>query len=217
MKMHIDSSKDIIRCRDILLKKMKIQQDKLKIARNKNSKDQNKYLENIRQINISLRKLENLLMKTAKFKTSEFVDFMSKFLTLTEGDFVSTKIVVEDEMYDKSESKKKNTYYMVSDKASSEFVKGHVKNEVGLTYFLDFDANEDVTLFGGKDVYPFNLSLDIKNMFYKYPKLIDAIYELIDLKLDNEQISDKERYEIVLNNTVIRNLNNSDNLSKKKS
>ena len=50
-----------------------------------------------------------------------------------------------------------------------------------------------------------------------HPKLIDAIYELIDLKLDNEQISDKERYEIVLNNTVIRNLNNSDDLSKKKS
>ena len=164
MKMHIDSSKDIIRCRDILLKKMKIQQDKLKIARNKNSKDQNKYLENIRQINISLRKLENLLMKTAKFKTSEFVDFMSKFLTLTEGDFVSTKIVVEDEMYDKSESKKKNTYYMVSDKASSEFVKGHVKNEVGLTYFLDFDANEDVTLFGGKDVYPFS------TLLYRIPR-----------------------------------------------
>ena len=213
MKMRINSSKDIIKCRDILLKKLKIQKEKLKIARNKNSKDQDKYVENIRQINISLQKLDNLLIKTAKFKTSEFASFMTKFLVLTEGDFVLNELEVEDWHFDYTKAKK-NKYFIISDKASSEHISNNIRNEVELTYFLDFSAGPDVTFLSGDTTYLFTLNLDIKNQFSRYPRLVDAIYSLIDLKLANEEITDKERFNAVLEDTINSNLVRSNKLAK---
>ena len=213
MKMRINSSKDIIKCRDILLKKLKTQKEKLKIARNKNSKDQDKYVENIRQINISLQKLDNLLIKTAKFDTGEFASFMTKFLVLTEGDFVLNELEVEDWHFDYTKAKK-NKYFIISDKASSEHISHNIRNEVELTYFLDFSAGPDVTFLSGDTTYLFTLNLDIKNQFSRYPRLVDAIYSLIDLKLANEEITDKERFNAVLEDTLNSNFVRSNKLEK---
>ena len=208
MKMEINSSKDFIKCRDIILKNMK--SESLKYKRTNDVK----HLDNVQKLQNALNKLEDLISYYSTYDTKDFALFMKNFLTLTEGDFVSTKIVVEDERYDKSEPKKKNTYYMVSDKASSEFVKGHVRNEIELTYFLDFHANEDVTFFDKKFVFPFNRKLRIKSEFSKYPRLEEAIYELIDLKLDNPAISDIKRFHVVLENALRNNLNNSNERKK---
>lgn len=213
MKMHINSSKDIVKCRDLLLKKLNIQKEKIKIAKIKNSKDQDKYANNIKQIKVSLQKLDSLLMKTAKFKTEEFASFMTKFLVLTEGDFVLNEIEVDDWHYDFTKPKK-NKYFIISDKASSEHISNNIKNEAELTYFLDFSAGPDVTVLEGDNTYLFTLNLHVKNQFSRYPRLVEAIYDLIDLKLADEEITDQERFDIVLENTVNSNIIRSNKLEK---
>jgi len=200
MKMEINSSKDFIKCRDIILKNMK--SESLKYKRTNDIT----HLDNVQKLQDALNKLEDLISYYSTYDTKDFALFMKNFLILTEGNYELTEVNVHD--YDNRYSKN-NTYYMISDSATKEYVTNNINNEADLTYFLDFHADEDVTFFDTKFVYPFDRKLRIKSEFSKYPRLEEAIYELIDLKLDNPGISDIKRFHVVLENTLRNNLNNS--------
>ena len=204
MKMEINSSKDFIKCRDLILKSLKSESIKYKRT------NDIKHLDNIRKLQDALGKLEDLISYYSTYDTKDFALFMKNFLILTEGDYELTEVNVKDyNRYGRN-----NTYYMISDPATKEYVTNNIDNEADLTYFLDFHAEEDVTFFDTKFVYPFDRKLRMKNDFSKYPRLEQAIYELIDLKLDNPAISDIKRFHVVLENTLRSNLNNSNERKK---
>ena len=56
----------------------------------------------------------------------------------------------------------------------------------------------------------------MKEAFAKHKRLKTAIYELIDIKIKHPELTDQERFEIVLKNTVRRNLNKIYSYQKEK-
>ena len=157
-----------------------------------------------------IREMEPDFRENATFKTDEFTSFMVQFLTLTEGNFAKTKfrpVSKDGELGD-------TTYYVISSPETKEALKETIKTDVDLAKFISGKSPEDVTKLRGDYIYPFKKNLRMKDKFARYDRLKIAIYELMQLKMDNPEITDKERYQIVLENTVMRNLKRSDNIIK---
>ena len=142
----------------------------------------------MRDIGEMLKDLEVTFRQTGTFKTNEFVEFLTKFFTLTEGGKArGLKLDLEP-----FENEKVPSYYVVGNEETVDFITD-IKGEV---------------------VYPFKENLTMKDKYGDHYRLKYAIYELMQLKVDHPDITDKERYEIVLANTVRRNLIKSEQEKK---
>ena len=149
-----------------------------------------------------VKEMEPTFKETGTFRTDEFTSFMAQFFTLTEGNFVKTKF----RPIHKDGNLGNITYYVVSSPETKEVLRETIETDLDLAKFIKGDSPEDVTKFKGDYVYPFKNNLRMKDKFARYDRLKIAIYELMQLKLDYPNITDKERYEIVLRNTIRRNL-----------
>ena len=168
-------------------------------------------LQRMKYLKTKLQNIEKIFRETAIFKTDEFVDFMTKFLTLTEGNYVKTKF----RPVTTSGEEKPVDYYMISYPETRESLKEVIKDQYDLKRFLFGRSPEDVTKFKGPYTYPFKKNSKMKNKYTRHSRLKIAIYELMQLKIDNPNITDEERYNIVLENTVKRNFVNSNKKDSK--
>lgn len=167
-----------------------------------------KQVERIRSINKELEKIESLYARLAIFNADEFSHFMTQFLILTEGNYVRTRIHPRNST--------KATHYVISSKETKEFLKEHIKTSDDVERFFRAKTPSDVTKIEGPTVYPFDKSLKMKNDFAKHPRLKDAIYEFMQIKASFPAFLDTEIFDIVLNNTLRRNLKRSEDLYYKK-
>ena len=228
--MEIKTVKEMIKCRNYLLKQLKIQQEKYAALGNnpfKNSKEKNEVYERILQLNDALDGIREIMYKGANFKTSEFAKFMTDFLILTKGNFKLTELTIASdynpdetffEQLKRKRARKKGIrlpnikgtkHYFISDPATKEFILENIYDEEDLETFLDMGYTKDLTMFDSYQTYLFNSDFTMKRKFARYPRLKTAIYELIQLKMDNPRLTDEERFQMVLNNTVRRNLKRS--------
>ena len=228
--------KDIIKQRNILLARLNKESNKLdnisKIPFNK--KEKSRINNRINKINDDLDKLEKILYECSNFKTNDFAEFMYHFLLLTEGDFKLTKLplaATKEEnspfkimQFKKAKKRKKrfhdikeNMYYFISDDSTQYFIFDKIFEESDIKYNIYFEDTKDLTILSGSHTYPFDEYLTMKKEFARYPRFKTAIYELIQLKLDNPQLNDYQRFKIVLENTIRRNYKKSHSYQKKKS
>ena len=213
--MEIRNTRDMINSRNYLLKKLAIEYQKL----DKLSKSPF---------------VEEIMIRGAKFKSSDFAVFLENFLDLTEEGFKLTKFKVADAILDETLSQKiKRTKawkkgihiddvqgkwcYFISDEATREVILENIFDEDDLEDFKDNEASKNVIILDEYNTYPFNNNFKMKDEFAKHKRLKTAIYELINLKIKHPELTDQERLEKVLQNTVRRNLNRSYNKNKKES
>ena len=159
-------------------------------------------LQRMKDLRNQIREIEPIFKENGSFKTDEFTDFMAKFLSLTEQSSVKSKWKGTD---------KKATYYVVSTPEELEILKESVKTRAD---FDKFSRLKGVTRIKGEVVYPFKSNLKMKDKYRDHYRLKIAIYELMQLKLEHPEMTDEERYSIVLENTVRRNLEQSSKISK---
>ena len=229
-RLHI---KDIIKKRNYLLIKLNKENQKLQNQNPLNIKEKNNIKKTIEKINKKLDKLEDILYECAEFKTKDFAEFMFHFLLLTEGDFKLTELPLANIRAENSPLKilqfkkaKKNKqrfhnieedmYYFISDESTKEFILKNLFEESDIKYNLYFEETKDLTILSDEYTYPFEEDLTMNKKFARYPRLKTAIYELIQLKLDNPTLNDYERFRIVLENTIKRNYKKNNYYQKKK-
>lgn len=175
----------------------------------KSKEAKKKLIIEIEIINNKLSEIESLLKKTTNFKRDEFKDFMTNILCLTEGSYGNYTYTVyrnpEEKIFFKKNKEK--IYHLICKKDTIEYIKENIYYDYEFINFINDSNLYDVTLFEEEIIYPFNLDLTIRPKYARYPKLKNAIYELIQLKLDNPDITDEERYQIVIANTFKRTQN----------
>ena len=227
--MEIKNTRDMINKRNYLLKKLYIEYAKLdKLSKSPfvNRKEKNNIYENIRDYKYNLNCIEEIMIKGAKFKSSDFAVFLENFLDLTEEGFKLTKFKVADAILDETLSqriKRKKAWkkgihiddvqgkwcYFISDEVTKEFIEENIFDEYDLEDFKDSEISKDVIILDEYNTYPFNYDFKMKKEFAKHKRLKTAIYELINLKIKHPELTDQERFEKVLQNTIRRNLNRS--------
>ena len=235
--MEIRNTRDMINSRNYLLKKLAIEYQKLdKLSKSPfvNRKEKNIINETINYCKYKLNNIEEIMIRGSKFKTSEFAKFLEDFLYLTEEGTKVTSFKVADSILEETISQKikrekawkKGIHvddvqgrwcYFVSDEATKEFILENIFDEYDLEDFKDSDASKNVIIMDEYNIYPFNRDFQMKEEFANHKRLKRAIYELINLKIRHPELSDEERFQKVLKNTVKRNLNRSYNYQKKKS
>ena len=235
--MEIRNTRDMINSRNYLLKKLAIEYQKLdKLSKSPfvNRKEKSIINETINYCKYKLDNIEEIMIRGAKFKSSDFAVFLENFLDLTEEGFKLTKFKVADAILDETLSQKiKRTKawkkgihiddvqgkwcYFISDEATREVILENIFDEDDLEDFKDNEASKNVIILDEYNTYPFNNNFKMKDEFAKHKRLKTAIYELINLKIKHPELTDQERLEKVLQNTVRRNLNRSYNKNKKES
>ncbi len=203
---------ELVQYRNFLYRCMKRELRNCKIAERRELKSVGREirLNSLREIQDRIYDLEDTFRKNGTFKSEEFADFLTQFLTLTETDTVKTSF---RPTLSTGETKD-ITHYVICSPEIRDILKENVKTDIDLARFWKTKTNEDIIKISGDTVYPFNNNLKMSSQFRRHKRLKIAIYELMQLKIDNPEITDKERYEIVLNNTIKRNLRRCNNSSK---
>ena len=221
--MEIKSTREMINYRNYLLTKLNIEYDKLDQINNNpyvKRKDKKAIRKSIDIYKAGLNHIEKIMRNGAEFKTEDFASFLEKFLAITDSDIKITKIKVADEileerLYQKiriermlKKSDRINNVngrwcYFVSNEDQQEFILNNIFDDYDLDYHKNGEILNNVLILDEYTTYPF-YNFQIKNEFLRYKRLKTAIYELIDLKLKNPNLTDKERLEIVLENTKNR-------------
>ena len=232
--MPITKIKDLIKHRNTIYNELKKELEHLerleRLPLHYQEKDNTRV--RIRDLEDELDCIRDFLRKTATFKTKEFVDFMTKFLVLTEGDYKSTEITLLEDIptgrgpiYEKfsrrnykdmTRDMSGKKVYFISDDTTSEYLEDNIYTEDDLNRYLILAKTDDVTYFEDGKYHPFNDNFSVKKEIASHPRLKTAIYELIQLRMDNADLTDKERFETVLENTIIRNYKRSNTSYEKK-
>lgn len=142
-----------------------------------------------------LKEVEDRFIETGTFNADLFTTFMAKFLTITEDERMKAKFKSSDG----------KSLYVICSPFTLGFLRNSIKTNKDLEKFVNGDATEDVTKIKGEVVYPFDKNLNMKEKYASHYRLKYAIYELMQLKVDHPELSEEERYNIVLNNTLRRN------------
>lgn len=164
----------------------------------------------IKSIKERIDEINTIFKETGTFKSDGFATFLAQFLTLTEGEFVKTTFIPTKDGKDGEA-----TFYLVSSPETKELLRETIKTKSDLTKFIYSNSPEDVTKIKGKYVYPFRKNLRMKPKYAKHYRLKYAIYELMQLKYDHPDMTDEERYTIVLENTLKRNFSRNGEDEKK--
>lgn len=222
--MEIKNTRDMINKRNYLLKRLYIENEKLdKLGKSPfvNRKEKNIIYRNISDYKYELDCIEEIMIKGSKFKSSEFAEFLEKFLSLTEKDYKVTCIKIVEEIAnerlynkikvtgnrDKLDNMPGKWCYFICDKETEDFIFNNILDEYDLEDFKESEASNDVLILETFNTYPFNIDFRMKKEFSKHKRLKTAIYELINLKIKQPELTNEERFQIVLQNTVRRNIN----------
>lgn len=232
--MQIKNVKQLIKYRNYLLKLLKLKYIELdKLGKNpfSNIKEKRKLRDTLEEINYNLDDIKRFLYTSTCFKSSEFYEFAEKFLVLTEPNYTITKFKVANPYADETLSEKiiRNIYwkkgkrlnsvkgkwcYAISDRSTRKYILKNIFDEDDLDEYK-YDKKSDVIIIDEFYTHPFEKYM-MKEEFRKHKKLKTAIYELINLKIKHPELTDEERFEKVLQNTIRRNLNKSYGYQKKK-
>lgn len=230
--MKIKEVKDIIKYRNYLFKALEEKTKQLTYYEN-TQKDKRNLKKQISNINQQLDKLEKLLQKTATFNSKDFAIFLTKYLTLTDNNYYFTELIIPDfsnlEIYElpelirvrkakKNKIRPKNpkgdSYYFISDEIIKDYIEENIYDINDLEDFIDRVSPQNCIIFDKENVYPFRKDLRLNELYSYFPKIKKAIYELIQLKLKRPSISDEERFKIVLDKTISKNIGKSKNIYK---
>ena len=227
--MEIKSAKDMIKKRNYLLRKLQTEYIKLdKLSKNpfKDTKEKNTIYGNIQTIKDNLYIVEKTIYDGSHIKSNDFYYFITDLLKLTDEDLEIIKIRVADiypnetliQKIKREKSWKKGIRiddvqgkwcYFITDSTTKEIIDENIFDEYDLEDFIDSNLSKDTIIIDTFNLYPFNKDLSMKEEYRKHKKIKNAIYELIDLKIKQPELTDEERFQIVLQNTVRRNLNKS--------
>ena len=153
------------------------------------------------------KSLEKLFQENATFKSEEFAKFIRMVFILTEEKYALTKL----------KNKKTNEpVYIISEFPARDFVLNELQTEKDLETFIK-KSPEGTIILRGEETYPFKENAKMDEQFSKHKRLRLAIYDLIQLKLNNPYISDEERMKEELSFVLQTNLRNSYLSSTKKS
>ena len=227
--MEIKSAKDMIKKRNYLLRKLQTEYIKLdKLSKNpfKDTKEKNTIYGNIQTIKDNLYIVEKTIYDGSHVKSNDFYYFITDLLKLTDEDLEIIKIRVADiypnetliQKIKREKSWKKGIRiddvqgkwcYFITDSTTKEIIDENIFDEYDLEDFIDSNLSKDTIIIDTFNLYPFNKDLAMKEEYRKHKKIKNAIYELIDLKIKQPELTDEERFQIILQNTVRRNLNKS--------
>ena len=234
--MEITSARDMINCRNYLIKHLRknyIKLEKLGNSPFTNTKEKKIINERIEDCKYGLRQIEKLMYESTNFKSHEFYEFLKKFITLTEENYKVYVLRIADsypsetliEKIKRESAWKKGKRlddvqgkwcYFVSDEATKEFIEETIFDEDDLEEFIE-NKDQDVIIIDTYNTKFFDLDYRIKKEYKKHPRLKTAIYELINLKIKHPELTDQERFNKVLKNTVRRNLDKGyDNIKESK-
>lgn len=236
--MEIKGAKEMVKYRDVLLANLEneyIKLDNLSRFPLKDVEEKTKIYERINVIKDKLDYIQRIMYAGANFKTEEFVYFLNSFLKLIESNYIVTKIRVadsniyfEESLSDKIKRRKAwknkkriNTVkgkwcYFISDEISRETILENIFDDEDLDVYKNSKVVNDVMIMDSFNTYPFYSNFKMKKGFASNPKIKTAIYELIDLKIKNPELTDEERFNIVLNNTKRRIAKKKNNTYQKK-
>ena len=159
------------------------------------------HLQRMKDIRAMLEEGKKLFKEVGVFDAKEFTKFLTKFLTLTEGT-VYTRTVK------KAENPKgplgKHEYTVVHMKDSQDIIDSCTRTDEDLAKFLKTPLSSVITVKGDK-AYPFTSNTKMQEQYASHHRLKYAIYELMQLRIDYPDMSDKDRYDTVLRNTRQRN------------
>ena len=219
--MKITNIKTMIQVRNYYLKELGKVLNELEITTNNKRKRELKAKKN--KFNKVLEEIEKIMILGSKFKTEDFAHFLTRFLTLTEENYMLTKLTLTGYypyttggFVDVQKTYKKD-YCFVSNEEDREYIL-EIDDIDEADEFINSDLSNQVFVLNERFTYPFRYDFKLKKIYEQHPRLKTAIYELIQLKIDNPNLTDKERFEIVLENTLRRNLkhNMENTLQKKK-
>ena len=162
-------------------------------------------LENVKAIGKELKSMERILKEYGVFDTAMFAHFLADFLTLTEK---SSKVTTF--RMPKEKDGHIPTRIVVSDEITHDILRMNIHNKRDVEKYFSTPSTDTIIKFNGKKLYPFKKNLKMKEKFASHPRLKIAIYELMQLRIDHPELFEQELYDIVLDNTVTRNLNRSD-------
>ena len=193
----------IVNTRNALLKELK----RIKIAIEVTPSTAKELSKRIKEIVSQLDEIEKLFQENATFKSEEFAKFIRMVFILTEEKYALTKL----------KNKKTNEpVYIISDFPTRDFVLNELQTEKDLETFIK-KSPEGTIILRGEETYPFKENAKMDEQFSKHKRLRLAIYDLIQLKLNNPYISDEERMKEELSFVLQTNLRNSYLSSTKKS
>ena len=193
----------IVNTRNALLKELK----RIKIAIEVTPSTAKELSKRIKEIVSQLDEIEKLFQENATFKSEEFAKFIRMVFILTEEKYALTKL----------KNKKTNEpVYIISDFPARDFVLNELQTEKDLETFIK-KSPEGTIILRGEKTYPFKENAKMDEQFSKHKRLRLAIYDLIQLKLNNPYISDEERMKEELSFVLQTNLRNSYLSSTKKS
>ena len=227
--MRIKNVREIIDWRNALLQDLYSEEKKLEELSKKRFKkaQRRQTINNINEIQDYLEFFKRVTKDNSYFNSNDFADFLKKFLTLTEEEYYKTIFTINNNYREgnkqetivklkdsintniDSKSDEKNIY-IISDKKTKDFIENNIKSQRDLINFIRMSKDKkNIIVLDRYNTDPFDNNIIMKPQFARHPRLKTAIYELIQLKLNNLEITDTERYEIVLKNTILRNIRRS--------
>ncbi|MBP5678390.1 MAG: hypothetical protein J6X28_00995 [Bacilli bacterium] len=153
-----------------------------------------KNLQRMKEIQAELREIEKVFRENSTFNAKEFTKFMARFFTLTEDD-VYTRTVK------KANNPKgplgKHNYYFVYSKDSQDLMEDITQSDEDLRKLVE-NTPSSIIIIRGEEVHPFKSNARMKDKFKNHTFLKHAIYELMQLRIDEPELSDLDRYQRVL-------------------
>ena len=224
--MEITSTREMLNYRNSLfkeLRKNKIKLERINTSPFTNLKEKRIINETLSEIRYNLDQIQEIMFANSKFKSHEFYEFLKQFLSLAEDNYELYVLKIADsypqetliEKIKRERAWKKgkrldevpgNWCYFISDIATKEFVEENIFDDYDLEEFMENKPKDTIVIDSFYTQF-FNRDLTMKEEFRNHPKLKTAIYELIDLKIKQSELTNEERFQIVLQNTVRRNIN----------
>ena len=163
-------------------------------------------LQRMKDLKAMIKEIDLTFTETGTFNTDEFTDFLAKFFTLTgEGEKVKARIRTGLEYAYPDGHRERINCYVVADPDTLELLRKNIKTDDDIMSYMRSKPTEGVTKIAGNYVYPFKDNARMKNKYGKHYRLKYAIYELMQLRIDHPEMTDQERYQQVLQNTIERN------------
>jgi len=216
MKKKIESVKDLLEVRNLLLRRFLKERDKLLELERKTDKptlEKQQCIDTMNAVDKSLAKVKKIALDKGSFKTENFASFIAALLTFTEkDDYEMVVLNLPDE--DDLDGDKTNTYHLVCDKDLGEFVKENVTTEGRLLALQKNVKDRYLAVMDKEETFPLDYYLKVSPQFSTKPQLEEAIFHLVDLGIKNPELSEEERMSKVLRETLFYNISKSNGFKK---
>lgn len=173
-------------------------------------KERRELNEKLKNIRIKIQECTNILEKGTTFKRGIFLEFLARYLSLKEEDYVLMDSVVEDNLYMEVATQiyPLNTYSKKYNIIASVHNKQKLKNQGingscggttdNIKDYLSICEDGKYLCLSDASVYTLLYGTRLKKCFAKYPYMQELAFDLIDMKIANPMMADEERLNQIL-------------------